>query len=291
MLTLASALREMFGVQLYKNNACALLSLILSILNLDWLQHARSARGVYEFMHDITNTSDVLEFILFADNTTILKSHPNIENQINCINEELKEVSNWFKANKLSVNASKTNYMILGTPRMVSHMDELNVNVILDSTALEKVKHTKFLGVLIDDCLKWKNHTDCVSKTISRNIGVMNKLKHFVPTRILHTLYCTLVLPFLNYGILIWGDTCKLYLDKLIKLQKWAIRTVSNSHYRSHTGPIFAIYNVLTVTDMHTLELDTFMYRNSVNELPSSFNNYFTKRSEVHNYLTRHGNH
>ena len=48
-LTLASALREMFGVQLYKNNARALLSRILSILNLDWLQHARSVRGVYEF--------------------------------------------------------------------------------------------------------------------------------------------------------------------------------------------------------------------------------------------------
>ena len=114
-------------------------------------------------------------------------------------------VSNWFKANKLSVNASKTNYMILGTPRMVSNMDELNVNVILDSTALEKVKHTKFLGVLIDDCLTWKNHIDCVSKTISRNIGVMNKLKHFVPTHILHALCCTLVLPYLNYGILYMG--------------------------------------------------------------------------------------
>ena len=47
-LTLASALREMFGVQLYKNNVRALLSRILSILNLDWLQHARSVRGVYE---------------------------------------------------------------------------------------------------------------------------------------------------------------------------------------------------------------------------------------------------
>ena len=48
-LTIASALREMFGVQLYKNNARALLSRILSILNLDWLQHARSVRGVYEY--------------------------------------------------------------------------------------------------------------------------------------------------------------------------------------------------------------------------------------------------
>ena len=65
---------------------------------------------------------------------------------------------------------------------MVPRIDELDENVILDSTALERVKHTKFLGVLIDDCLTWKNHIDCVSKRISRNIGVMNKLKHFVPT-------------------------------------------------------------------------------------------------------------
>ena len=89
---------------------------------------------------------------------------------------------------------------------MVSNINELDENVILDSTALERVSHTKFLGVLIDDCLTWKNHIDCVSKTISCNIGVMNKLKHFVPTRVLHTLYCTLVLPYLNYGILIMGD-------------------------------------------------------------------------------------
>ena len=79
------------------------------------------------YVNDITNTSDVFEFILSADDTTILYSHPNIENQINKINEELKEVSNWFKANKLSVNASKINYMILGTPRMVSNMDKINV--------------------------------------------------------------------------------------------------------------------------------------------------------------------
>ena len=151
---------------------------------------------------------------------------------------------------------------------MVSKLDELGTNVILDDTNLERVKHTKFLGMLIDDCLSWKNHIDCVSKTISLNIGVMNKLKHFVPTRILYCLYCTLVLPYLNYGILIFGDTCKTYLNKLIRLQKWAMRTVSNSHYRSHTSPIFAKYNVLRVNDMYALELGTFMYRNSINKLP-----------------------
>ena len=130
-------------------------------------------------------------------------------------------------------------------------------------------------------------------KQLLEILVLMNELKHFIPNRILFTLYCTLILPYLNYGILIWGNTCKSYLDKRVKLQKWAItwiRTTSNSHYRSHTAPIFAKYNVLNVTDMYTFELGVFMYRYSMNELPSSFKYYFKKRSDIHNYSTRHCN-
>merc|ERR1712137_757574 len=122
---------------------------------------------------------------------------------------------------------------------MTSNKNLEQIEIILDSTPLERVKFTKFLGVLIDESLTWKTHIDCLSKTISRNIGIINKLKCFLPDHILKTLYCTLILPYLNYGILLWGNTCKSYLDKLIKLQKWAIRTISNAHYRSHTNPLF----------------------------------------------------
>ena len=118
----------------------------------------------------------------------------------------------------------------------------------------------------------------------------MNKLKYFIPGRILYSLYCTFILPYINYGILIWGNTCKIYLDKLIKLQKWAIRTISNSHYRSHTQPSFAKHNILKVNDMYSLELDVFMYKYSTNDLPGIFNGYFTKRSDIHGYQTRHVN-
>ena len=242
------------------------------------------------YVNDITGTSNVLDFILFADDTTILYSHENIESQISVVNAELEEVSNWFKTNKLSVNASKTNYMILGTSHMTSVKAQQHFNVILDDTVLDRVKCTKFLGVLIDENLTWKCHIDCVSKTLSRNIDIMNKLKYFIPGRILYSLYCTFILPYVNYGILIWGNTCKVYLDKLIKLQKWAIRTISNSHYRSHTQPLFAKHNILKVNDMYSLELGVFMYKYSTNDLPGIFNDYFTKRSDIHGYQTRHVN-
>ena len=82
------------------------------------------------YVNDITSTSNVLDFILFADDTTIIYSHKNIESQISVVNAELKEVSNWFKTNKLSVNVSKTNYMILGTSHMTSVKAQQHLNVI-----------------------------------------------------------------------------------------------------------------------------------------------------------------
>ena len=79
---------------------------------------------------------------------------------------------------------------------------------------------------------------------------MLTKLKHFVPEDVLYSLYCTLILPYINYGVLIWGNTCKTYLDKIFKLQKWAIRTISNSHYRSHTGPLFSKFNMIHLSSI-----------------------------------------
>ena len=241
------------------------------------------------YINDITNTSTLLDFLLFADDTTILYSSSDIVSKIPLVNRELTEVSNWFKANKLSVNATKTNYMIMGTQYMTSMEDEgvSNVDIILDNTKLQRVDNTKFLGVTIDENLSWKNHIDGITKTISRNIGMINKLKFFIPERILRTLYCTLVLPYINYGILIWGKACKTYLEKIHKLQKWAVRIISNSHYRSHSAPLFQKHNILNVYDSYKLELGVFMYQYVNGSLPISFNAFFTKLSDIHKYDTR----
>ena len=68
--------------------------------------------------------------------------------------------------------------------------------VILDDISLEKVSSTQFLDVIIDENRTWKNYIDTISKPISRNIGMLTKLKHYVhvPEHILYSLYCTLIL-------------------------------------------------------------------------------------------------
>ena len=144
----------------------------------------------------------------------MLFSHPDITSQSEIINKELQEICNWFQANKLSVNAGKTNYMVLGTHHNTRKFIDINqninvlnesestnsrdlekekLNIKLDGVSLNRVSSTKFLGVIIDENLTWKNHIDAISKTISRNTGMLTKLKHFVPENILYSLYCTLI--------------------------------------------------------------------------------------------------
>ena len=79
-------------------------------------------------------------------------------------------------------------------------------------------------------------------------------------------------------------------MDKIFKLQKWAVRTISNSHYSSHSAPLFQSLNILNVYDTYKLEVGVFMFRYFTNQLPNGFRDSFSKQAECHKYLTRNAN-
>ena len=111
---------------------------------------------------------------------------------------------------------------------------------------------------------------------------MLTKLKHFYPKT-----YCTLILPYINYGVLIWGNTCKTYSDKIFKLQKWAIKTISNSHYRATPG--FCSQNLIFL--MYMIHLSSILAYLCISitqiNFHQFFSTYFTKHVQTHNYPTR----
>ena len=239
------------------------------------------------YMNDICYTSKLLNTILFADDTTVFYSHKNLPVLCDIMNNELKEVCNWFKANKLSLNAKKTNLMFMGTSKQTSSIDNENVNIYLDGCKLSRAQDAKFLGIIIDENLLWKKQVDAICKTCSRNIGVLNKVKLFLPNSAMYQLYCTLVLPYLNYALLLWGNVNEFYMNKIFRIQKRALRTISNSSYLCPTKPLFKKYKVLNIFDMYAKEAAMFMYKYKCNMLPRSFDGYFTTNQEIHRYNTR----
>lgn len=115
----------------------------------------------------------------------------------------------------------------------------------------------------------------------------MNKLKHILPKPSLYQLYCTLILPYLTYGIILWGDANKEHIVRLFKLQKRAVRIRNNSSYLCHTKPLFDKYDILNIYELYQKELCIFVYKYDKGLLPKSFDNVFKDMKGIHKYDTR----
>ena len=169
-------------------------------------------------------------------------------------------------------------------------IEVLPIDIIFDDVHLERVSHTKFLGITVDDKLSWKPHIINISKIISRNIGIINRLKSHIPLSSLLTLYFSLILPYLNYGILAWGSAHQTLLDRLLLLQKKALRIICGVSPCSHADPLFVRYKILKIKDLFFFQLGQFMFNYNTNALPSIFDSMFPRNQSFHNYPTRRSN-
>ncbi len=254
------------------------------------------------YVNDIPNASRSLSFVLFADDTNIFFSHPNLQTLESTFNAEIKHVTTWFKANKLSLNVTKTNFIHF-KPKGKSSTSKLKLSV--DNTPIHPVDNTKFLGVTIDCNLNWNDHITRTTNQVARSIGIIKKLKHTLPSNILFSLYNTLVLPYISYCNISWANTTHTLdpnhcpwtqtdstkIDTLFKLQKKALRFCTDSEYSSHTKHIFHELKTLNIFDLNKLQTALFMYRFENSNLPNSFVDFFIKNNATHNYNTRSGSH
>ena len=110
---------------------------------------------------------------------------------------------------------------------------------------LERKDHVKYLGVIIDRHLSWKHHINYIALKISRNIGIISTLRHFVPLKTLISIYNSLISPYISYGLITWGQASKTHLEKILILQKRAVRLINFLPFRTHAIPYFAQYNIL----------------------------------------------
>ena len=241
------------------------------------------------YINDLAAASTIFDPIMYADDTTLVGSlqafqRSDITQNLTLnINNELCKIIKWMKLNKLSLNEQKTKFMIFHNPQKKVAAPEIEIN----NTKIECVNNFNFLGIIIDKHLTWNNHIDKIVSKLSKITGIMNKLKEYIPSNILQTIYNSLVLPHLNYGILLWGHKC----TRVAQLQKRCIRIVNQSSFLAHTDPIFKNLKLLKVNDIFQHKQLKFYYNFINNQLPEYFRNFQIKTSsEIHNYNTRNRN-
>ena len=137
------------------------------------------------YMNDIPNSSDIFNFLLFADDTS-LKSYLDTKNAnfslsqtSSIINQELQKVHDWLAVNKLSLNVKKTKFMVFHTSQkdIKDYIPKLKIG----GGDIERVENFNFLGLKLNEKMSWKPHVDMISNKISKYIGVLNRLKRYLP--------------------------------------------------------------------------------------------------------------
>ena len=155
---------------------------------------------------------------------------------------ELNNVSLWLNLNKLSLNVKKTKAMAFHMPQKKI----IQPNIQINGSNIEFVENFVFLGITINNKLNWNSHIKKVTNKISKTVGILNKLRSFLPSGVLQTIYNTLILPHMTYGILSWGR----HTNAIHTIQKRAIRIIAASKYNAHTGPLFKQLNLLKACDI-----------------------------------------
>jgi len=237
------------------------------------------------YMNDIASATDLFHTIIYADDTTLnatLKTFLSQKNTIDDnINTELCNISLWMKANKLSLNSNKTKAMLFHMPQKIVQYPDIYINDI----KIDFVNEFNFLGITIDKSLSLKSHMGKITTKISKIIGIIHKIKYFLPISALLNIYNALIVPHLNYGILIWQKHC----DKVFILQKKAIRAISCAQYHSHTSGLFKSLGLLKLHDMCSLQALKFCFQLESGVLPYYFqqSGLFFKKSYYHQYEIR----
>ena len=234
------------------------------------------------YINDLCNVSNLVKYVLFADDTNIFKSGRNMHELSKEISGEMNKLNVWFNVNKLSLNVSKTHFMVFGKLKHIG-----NIKITINDVEIEHVSVTKFLGVLIDEKLNWLDHINKVKSKLSKCIAIIYKARERVNKDALLILYNSLFLPHLSYCCEVWANTYKTNLHKIIILQKRVMRIIHKVDRFSHTSLLFHKMFSLKFVDIVKFKSLQIMHKAYHNCLPKNVQSYFVLNNVDSVYNTR----
>ena len=168
------------------------------------------------YANDFSRASELLFTILFADDTSVFIEVQSCRNVCQLLNKELEKCDICIKANKPTLNLKKTHLMIFHRSRIKSE----GLQITIRNKNIKETNSIKFLGIIVDNKLKWHEHIIYIKNKVSRAIGIIYNARKYANKQTVKQMYYTFVFPYLIYCCEIWGNTSHTYLDPLIKCQK-----------------------------------------------------------------------
>ena len=246
------------------------------------------------YTSDMTDITQENKMIVYADDTTVLVSGNTITEAMQHCNDILNRFYLYFTVNKLSINPSKTKYMIYkpvfksSKNRKLLH-NTTHTRVMLNGNVLEQVDKIQFLGVIINNKLTWEDHKQHIRRKICKSLGIIYKCKYILNETEVIKMYETFIQPYFLYGIEVWGHSMQSLTDTLIKLQSKVLRIIYNCK-RSEDAWRNNCNRIKTVNDLYKMNIGKICLKHHLGFIPNSFANTVMPNfniSQLGNKITR----
>ena len=221
---------------------------------------------------------------LFADDTLLFVACENLPSLFTKMETALTEFVSWADSNYLTLNYSKTNYVLFS--RISSIQTDLKLKVA--NNIINRVKTSRYLGFVVDENLSWKEHAKLVGNKLSRSLGVIRRLKFRFPNKILKMIYHSIFHPHLSYGCSIWASNFISCYKRVQIIQNKVVQIISPVQHTDDISLHFKFTKIFDVSKTRDFQIANFCFKYFNNLLPSSFQNLFTLNQDLHTYDTRH---
>ena len=237
------------------------------------------------FINDLPNSSKFFNYTLFADDSTlsIAFENKNLNTFVKLVNKELKNIHSWLCANRISINITKTKYILFALRKSVKLPGYLKIG----KGKIKCVDTIKFLGIHIDKNLTFNNHINHLSIKISRSVGLLYKLNKYLPENVLIKLYYALIQPYFNYAMETWFNINDYSSNKLITLQKKSLRAIFNTPYNAHTKQLFKNSQIIKLKDLFEFKIVLYMFKTLNLKNDPDLLSHLSKFSSIHDHYTR----
>ena len=238
------------------------------------------------YINDLNKSIKHSDTFHFADDTHLLNINDSFFSMQAKLNQDLKGLHRWLLANKISLNAAKTELVIFRKPLQKIPPIKLYIN----GNRITQTNRVKYLGVYLDQFLDGSAHCLELHKKLQRANGMIAKARHFLSndSKALLSLYHSIFSSHMTYGCQVWGQSDSKFVKKIQVLQNNALRLITFAEsFRDHVSPLYKKLKILKFRDYVSLQNLLFIHDYFNDKLPECFNGYFTLLRDAHDHETR----
>ena len=239
------------------------------------------------FINDLPNCCPDGKTRLFADDTTIFFHSNSIDDIKSKGKTIMTQLTNWFKANKLTLNSEKSSFTIFKSgkkaiPNLPNQIEFLDQHI-------KRASDIKFLGIILDENLTFNQHIKEICNKLKRLFHIFYNIRDYLSNENIKTIYYALVYSRIKYGISVYGQACNTKIKRIQRLQNQLIKVLAGKEYRFSTDKLHSELELLKIIDIKEQEILAFVHNFFSNRLPPVFNGYFETLVSNHNRNTRNG--